>query len=151
MEIPSDRPAFKSPAAVTTREQEFTVVRLTNETAEIAVMPQLGARLLSLRNLHSGREWLWRPTGPLRLFRNSPGAEFSTGTMVGADECLPTIAACDVAGRKLPDHGEVWTQAWTLDEPALVHGTIRTTIQLPLSPLCFTRTIHARRPTGRPD
>jgi galactose mutarotase-like enzyme len=120
--------------------QGFTVARLANAQVEIAVVPALGAKLLSLQSLDTGREWLWRPPGPPRLFRNLLGDDFTRSTLIGADECLPTIGACTVGGRELPDHGEAWSASWTLDETAIANCVIRTSLRLPCSPFTLTRT-----------
>ena len=117
----------------------FCSVHLENEFLSVSVVPELGARIVSLRDKQSGRDWLWRPSGPLKLWRNHRGDSFSKGTFVGADECLPTIGACLWNGRELPDHGEVWSGPWKLDEAAFTEGRINTTIRLPRSPLIFSR------------
>ena len=124
----------------TEKEGDFEICGLCNEFVEITVLPELGGRILSLRDRRSGREWMDRPEGQA-LFRNDYGDDFSKGTFAGADECLPTIDACRWEGRDLPDHGECWASAWTLDSTALDEGQIRTTLDLPRSPLCFERTV----------
>lgn len=121
--------------------QGFQLITAETEHASVTVIPELGARIMSLRDLHGGREWLWRPDGPLRLWRNLPGDPFPLGTFAGADECLPTIAPCTWQGRELPDHGEAWNQSWTLDEAALEIGCIKTSLTLPRSPFHFSRTL----------
>lgn len=131
--------------------QGFQVITMETEHISVAVVPELGARLLSLRDLRCGREWLWRPEGPLRLWRNQPGDPFPIGTFAGADECLPTIAACEWQGRELPDHGEAWSRAWALDETALGEGCIRTFITLSRSPLYFSRTLRLEKGVLRFD
>lgn len=84
---------------------------------------------------------MWRPPGPLRLWRNSEGDSFLKSTFVGADECLPTIAACSCRGRELPDHGEAWSAEWILDQEALTRNLIVTRVRLPRSPFLFERSI----------
>ena len=81
------------------------------------------------------------PAGGLRLFRNRPGEDFAQGPVAGMDECLPTIAACSWQGRSLPDHGEVWSEAWQVDCEAWESGIMKTSIKLKLSPLEFERTL----------
>jgi galactose mutarotase-like enzyme len=120
-------------------EQGFRLVHLGNEALEVTVVPELGSRLFSLRDLRLGREWLWRRGGDRTLWRNSPGDPFPEGTFSGADECLPTIGACTWNGRELPDHGEIWSLPWSLEEKALSSRKIRTSVSLPLSPLSLTR------------
>ncbi len=126
--------------------QGFALARLSNASVSITVVPALGAKLLSLCSLLTGREWLWRPADDDHLFASQWGDDFVSGTLTGADECLPTIGACRVGGRTLPDHGEVWSQPWTLDEPALERGVIRTSIRLKGSPLWFAREVRLEGP-----
>ena len=123
------------------REQGFEVFILSNQEVELAVVPELGARLISLKDLRTGREWLWHPAGGRKLFRNGPHDNFENSPLVGLDECLPTIAPCSWQGRDLPDHGEVWAAAWTLDSEAWERGVLRTSVSLNVSPFDFERTI----------
>jgi galactose mutarotase-like enzyme len=37
--------------------------------------------------------------------------------MAGWDECAPTITACRVDGRDIPDHGDLWDSRFTIDGP----------------------------------
>lgn len=122
-------------------EQGFAVVRLANAQVSVAVVPELGAKVVSLRSVENGREWLWRPPGSLRLFRNRPGDDFARSTLIGWDECIPTVSACRVGGRDVPDHGDAWSAAWELDAAALATGAIRTLLRLPGGPLEFSRTV----------
>lgn len=119
----------------------FTCYGLRNEAVEVVVVPELGAKLLSLRNRQSGREWMWTPPDGGALFRNRLGDLFDDSTKIGADECIPTIMPCRWQGRDLADHGEAWTEAWTLDEDAFAAGRIVTALQLPVSPLFFERSL----------
>ena len=124
--------------------QGFGVRVLANEVVELAVVPELGAKIISLKNRRTGREWLWHPDSGLKLFKNQPQDDFSASPLAGVDECLPTILPCRWQGRNLPDHGEVWNQPWQVDEPAWREGVLTTSIKLPISPLAFRRTIELR-------
>jgi len=123
------------------REQGFEVFILRNQEVELAVVPELGAKIISLKNLRTGREWMWHPAGGLKLFQNWLGDDFSNSPLVGMDECLPTISSCVWRGRKLADHGEVWTAAWEVDADAWKSGCLRTSVKLKTSPFDFVRTI----------
>ena len=123
------------------REQGFEVYTLSNQEVELAVVPELGARIISLKDLRTGREWLWHPAGGRKLFRNRAGDNFASSPLIGVDECLPTIAPCSWQERDLPDHGEVWAAAWTLDFEAWERGLLRTSVSLEISPFDFERTI----------
>ncbi len=125
-------------------EQGFEVYVLGNGALEIAVVPELGAKVISLRNRRTGREWMWHPPGELQLFRNRLGDDFSHSPLVGADECLPTVAPCYLHGRELPDHGEVWNAAWQVNRRAWKEGALVTSLDLPVSPFSFERTIELR-------
>jgi hypothetical protein len=123
------------------KEQGFEVYSLKNEEIELEVVPELGAKVISLKNLRTGREWLWHPQGGLKLFRNRIGDDFSESPLVGIDECFPTIAPCSWLKRKLPDHGELWNTPWGVDDEALENGILKTSARLKISPFEFNRTI----------
>lgn len=84
-------------------EQGFEVFELSNERLALAVVPELGARIIWLKDGRTGREWMWHPEGGLKLFRNSLDDDFSHSPLAGLDECLPTIAACSWQQRRLAD------------------------------------------------
>jgi len=125
-------------------EQGFATRVLGNEKVELAVVPELGARIISLKNVRTQHEWMWHPPGGLKLFRNCVGDDFAHGPLVGMDECLPTIAPCSWQGRALPDHGEVWAVPWSVDKAAWEAGVLKTSVRLKISPLEFERTIELR-------
>ena len=123
------------------RKDGFEVHVLGNEDVELAVVPELGARFISLKDMRTGRDWMWHPPGGLKLFRNRAGDDFSQSPMAGMDECLPTIAACSWQGRELPDHGEVWSAPWQVDSGAWESGILKTTVRLKILPLEFERAV----------
>ena len=121
--------------------QGFEVYVLQNEHLEIGVVPELGAKVVSLINRRTGRDWMWRPAVECKLFRSRLGDDFANSTMTGWDECLPTIAPCAHRGRQLPDHGEIWSVPWQLDSESWRQAKVRTTVALPVSPFDFERTV----------
>jgi hypothetical protein len=121
--------------------QGFAVHVLRSAGVELAVVPELGARIVSLQDRRTGREWLWHPQAQLRLFRNHPAADFATSPLAGMDDCLPTIAPCSWRGRTLPDHGEIWNEPWQLQESAGSETGLTTSIRLKHSPFLFRRTV----------
>ena len=129
------------------QQQDFVVYTLNSEQVEIAVVPELGAKIISLKDLRTGREWLWHPPGGLKLFRNRPGDAFSQSPLAGTDECLPTIAPCSWQGRELPDHGEVWNTPWKIDYEALENGVLKTHVRLGILPFDFERMIQLQANT----
>jgi galactose mutarotase-like enzyme len=121
--------------------QGFELFGLRNDRVELAVMPELGAKVAGLRNLRSGREWMWTPPQGAHFRAVPTGTPFDQSSLVGADECLPTIGPCTWRGVELPDHGEAWSAAWDLDRLAFVHGQIVTRVQLQRAPFWVERSI----------
>jgi galactose mutarotase-like enzyme len=122
-------------------DQGFDVYVLNNQEVELAVVPELGARIISLKDLRTGREWLWHPDGGRKLFRNHAGDAFEQSPLVGMDECCPTVAPCSWQGRQLPDHGELWAVPWTVNGDVWETGVLRTFVRLKISPFDFERSI----------
>lgn len=93
-------------------------IRLASAAVEAEVVPELGARVISLRDLRRDREWLLRGTPPTASEArgwSAEGAVFGGRESFGWDECLPTVSVCadplDPAGGPLRDHGDQWATA----------------------------------------
>ncbi|MBK9232203.1 MAG: hypothetical protein WAV79_10375 [Anaerolineae bacterium] len=88
----------------------------------LTVIPAWGAKIASLRAA-DGHEWLWRnPHLPWQLptVATSYIREADVG---GWDECFPAVGPGPYPlppwqGRPIRDHGEVWAQAWEVEEAA---------------------------------
>ena len=100
--------------------QGFSIAGLRNDALEIRVIPTLGGKICSIVSRKTKREWMWRPPGDWDLFTNPFGDDFNNSTIVGADECIPTISECVWHSHTYPDHGEAWSLSWTLHEKALL-------------------------------
>ncbi|HEY9411240.1 MAG TPA: hypothetical protein VIP77_16805 [Jiangellaceae bacterium] len=87
-----------------------------------SVWAEQGGAIVSLRD-HRGYEWLAQPAGQRGSTVVAPPV-FTDGRMSGWDECAPSISACrTAAGDDIPDHGDLWSIAWTTDRGWLVgHG-----------------------------
>lgn len=118
---------------------QFLRESLSSEFLSAEIIPELGARISSLR-APGGREWMWAPTSERRLFRNRPGDDFLSSCLVGADECLPTIVGCSWQNRDYPGHGECWNAQWLLSPRHDSASAVQTSIRLPLSSAHFRRT-----------
>jgi len=92
-------------------------IALRTDALEVVVVPAVGMKLTNLRRPR-GREWLWRNEQiPLALPRDT-GSFVEAADSGGWDECFPTVGACPIPGAppespRLPDHGELWSAAWT--------------------------------------
>ncbi len=113
---------------------------LESDFIRTAVVPEMGAKLVSLFDKRTQREWLVAP-GLRPLQKVAYGANFVEQDMSGWDEMFPTIVACDYPvpgerfGTPLPDHGEVWPLSWRLEPTS--PDSLRTSVEgkaLPLSP-----------------
>lgn len=98
------------------------VLELANAHLRVCVRPDLGGKIISICDA-DGRERLSRSN---RLY--SPrryGMPYAESEFDGFDEVFPNLTAesitlADGSVVELPDHGEVWTQAWDiLDEPGI--------------------------------
>jgi galactose mutarotase-like enzyme len=91
----------------------FPAFELQSDLMRVVIIPDLGAKIVSLFDKKNQHEWLVPPMRPLN--QTSYGAEFVSQDMSGWDEMMPTISACEWQGTHLPDHGEVWSIPWQLD------------------------------------
>lgn len=117
----------------------FPALELSNDKVSVAVIPGLGAKIMSLRNAVSGREWCWHPGKALDLFSNAYGDSFALSPHAGIDECFPTIEGCREKGRDLSCHGEVWSESWEVDQDAWQNAVIATRVTCRQSPFHLAR------------
>jgi len=116
---------------------------LENENLKTIIVPETGAKLVSLFDKRNQKEWLVGPGE--RPFQRVPyGASFTDQDMSGWDEMFPTIVACDYPapgkhhGLSLPDHGEVWTLPWKVEQAD--EGKLTLSVSGPVLPYRLTRT-----------
>lgn len=135
-----------------TRAQGFRAYTVANGLVSFTIVPELGGKISSIRDLRTGREWLW--TNPRLSYRKLPYGtsyveEADTG---GWDECFPTVAECAYPlppwqGLTVPDHGELWSQAWQVQVPDadLERGlSVRTRVDGVAIPYTFERVVSLR-------
>lgn len=101
---------------VKTSWHNFPVVGLENDLMRVLIVPELGAKIVSLLDKAHDFEWLVPPMRPLQ--KAGYGADFVSQDMSGWDEMMPTIVACTNAGAAFPDHGEIWSIPWKVQEAA---------------------------------
>ncbi|MDZ4816190.1 MAG: hypothetical protein SGI71_07980 [Verrucomicrobiota bacterium] len=125
--------------------QEFEVFVIRNEYLEVRVIPALGAKIIGVKYLPTGREWMWRPPGEVKLFANKPGDLFGDGPKIGADEFVPTIEPCEWQGKVYPSCGEAWTAVWDVNIDELPRDILETYADLPISKLSMKRRIRLNK------
>jgi hypothetical protein len=124
-----------------TQVSGFDIYSLRSDIAEIQVVPGTGAKIISLKSIRSGRDWMWSAYDPPQFFLNHPEDKFSQSPLIGVDECIPSVGECEWKGRRIADHGEAWSMPWELDRDAWEHGAILTTTIMPISPFRIERSI----------
>lgn len=91
----------------------MTIVRIENEFLSVAVATEYGARVVSLLDKSSGREWM---TEGGESPHTGEDADYQDEEAVAWDECFPTVGACDATHtawrRRLRDHGDLWGRPW---------------------------------------
>jgi len=121
---------------------------LESELVRTVVVPQVGAKIVSLLDKRNGVEWLAAP-GDRSLRPIAYGADFEKQDMSGWDEMFPTISACLHPGpgahhaAALPDHGEVWALPWAVDETG---AQLRLSVEGQALPYRLTRTMRFTAP-----
>lgn len=96
------------------------VVELRTPSMRLRVDVRRGAKVTALTDLVNEREWLVPgPSGATPLPQYGDG--FTDQPLYGWDEMFPTVDACHGLAEPfsdvhLPDHGEVWSRAWRVDE-----------------------------------
>jgi galactose mutarotase-like enzyme len=82
---------------------------LENEKIRAVILPEFGARILSLIYKPTEMEFVWHnPRVPPMRPTYDPQFE----DMSGLFDCFPTCEPCTVRGMKLPMYGEVASEAW---------------------------------------
>lgn len=95
----------------------FEAILLKNSELAITVIPQLGAKVISIVSLNHNREWLAHDKQiTLKPSKNNDFSEHDSG---GWDECFPSISPqlYDYIPDKAHfshDHGELWCQSWQI-------------------------------------
>lgn len=92
------------------------MITLNNGHIALTLQPDFGARVTSLTDLATGRQWLVPGT--------CVGGDTYLGEQArGWDECFPTVAPCDdPAWGPLRDHGLLWGRAWQHDGATAVYN-----------------------------
>jgi galactose mutarotase-like enzyme len=92
-------------------------IALRTDALEVVAVPAVGMKLTNLRRPR-GREWLWRNDQIPLALPDDNRSFVEAADSGGWDECFPTVGACPIPGAppgsaQLPDHGELWSAAWS--------------------------------------
>lgn len=132
-----------------TRIGSWSAIVMQNDAMRVAVIPEIGGKIISLLSRRTGREWLWKnPYLPLR--KPPPDAtDFGAFDVGGWDEVFPTVKPCRVpnsawGNRQLTDHGELWFRSWKVlgaSTESQATATLRLAVDEPELPFRFERTL----------
>jgi galactose mutarotase-like enzyme len=97
-------------------------ITLTSDRMRVTLDLAFGARITSLTDLRSGRQWL--VAGP-NQGQTGDDATYGAAEALGWDECFPTISkGRHPAWGDLRDHGSVWGRPWQVTgQPDAGHCT----------------------------
>ena len=119
-------------AAPPPRLEDFGFVELRGGGSRVVIVPALGGKIAQFEL--GGRQWLWANDAMPYAPPDENESFVETADTGGYDECFPTVAACKVptwvkgfGGIELPDHGELWSQAPTIDVRTSPDGQSATT------------------------
>jgi hypothetical protein len=104
------------------RAGQLDAVRISEFGVSVTVVPQLGAKIASI--VWQAEEFLFQNASrSLRAARY--GAPYSEFDASGFDECVPSIGACLYPAQPweevmVPDHGEIWSIPWTVEQASSV-------------------------------
>lgn len=90
---------------------------LENETLRIEIVPEEGGRIESFIDRRTGKDWVWhtedyhRANRPMQI-----GAPYRENWRGGWEEVFPNDAPGEFQDYELVDHGELWSQPWTVIE-----------------------------------
>ena len=87
---------------------------LENSAMRVTILPSLGGKIASILVFPDGEELLQQPLQPYAL--RTRYMNFDSSDASGWDECLPSVAACEVPTASglasVPDHGDFWQVPW---------------------------------------
>jgi galactose mutarotase-like enzyme len=119
-------------AAPAARLEEFGFAELRGGGSRVVIVPALGGKVAELEM--GGRQWLWTSEVVPYALPDENASYVETADTGGFDECFPTVGPCKVptwvrgfGGVQLPDHGELWSQAPTIDVRTSPNGQTATT------------------------
>jgi galactose mutarotase-like enzyme len=122
---------------------------LANASVQVVIIPEMGGKIVSLLDRHSGVEWLAGP-GKRPFHPVEYGVVFTDQDMSGWDEMFPTIVACPYPGQgphhgaSLPDHGDAWALPWDVVQAG--EGRLTISVKGRALPYRLTRTADCPEP-----
>jgi hypothetical protein len=107
---------------------KIETLTLRNALLQVEILPEFGGKIISLRSLRTGEEFILPPLKGRQ--HASSTADFSEHDGGGFDDCLPSVSSCEsVEGEPaVPDHGDLWRVRWLVDsqeDSVVLHADAR--------------------------
>ena len=120
------------PAPPALRLDDLGFAEIRGGGSRALIVPALGGKIAQLEL--GGRQWLWASDVTPYGLPDENASYDETADTGGYDECFPTVRACKVptwvrafGGAVLPDRGELWSQAPSIDVRTSPDGQTATT------------------------
>ncbi len=114
---------------------------LESSAMRVTILAALGGKIASIQILPGNEELLQQPLKPYAA--RTHYLRFEDSDASGWDECLPSVAACEVqtvlGSAKIPDHGDFWQVSWQVTSQT--ENTLTISADAFSLPLQFTRTL----------
>jgi galactose mutarotase-like enzyme len=118
------------------------LLELENEWLSLSVLPEVGAKILTLSDKKSNRKVLWR-NPRIRPQAYPIDANFDNYWCGGWDDAYPTADACVHGGEPFPNLGELRSLRWEVEtlEADETKATARLSAYGPISAIKATKTV----------
>lgn len=113
------------------------VLRLTGKYLQLDLVPEIGGRIIGIKDLETEYQFLWKNPG-LDLKKLDAGSEYDPNFYGGIDELLPNDMPEEINGVNEPDHGELWTLPLNY---AVKNGAVSMSGTLPLCGLIYEKSL----------
>jgi hypothetical protein len=122
---------------------------LENRVLRLVVLPEAGGKVWQITYKPHDADLLWNSPriAPARHVIHAPYDDVWAG---GMDEIFPTDETGTIEGDLYPDHGELWTGAWTAETfQAADEAGVRLRFETPISAFVIEKTIRLRPASAR--
>jgi Domain of unknown function (DUF5107) len=124
------------------------VLNLDSESILVSILPEVGAKLLTVVDKQSGKNLLWQ-NPRVRPQRFPIDANFDNYWCGGWDDAFPTADACDYGGESFPNLGELRSLEWNIEAVQSNETSAQVILSAfgPISPVIATKTVTLRDDT----
>jgi len=94
---------------------------LVNSRLIVTIFPEMGGKISGIERKKSGTQFLQQADGNYHNVKLPEyDQDFLPPYAAGFDDCFPTVSPCSISLNgeiiNLPDHGELWTSGWKVEQ-----------------------------------